>query len=69
MANRNRSNEDETDQDRVSAMADRLKLKGEAKRRYVHKHMTGLGYRPKTTYDPPGSDDDDDDDDDDNGFF
>lgn len=49
----------------VSAMAERLGLKGDDRRKYVHEHMTRGGYRMEPTYVP----NDDDDDDDSSGFF
>jgi hypothetical protein len=53
--------------DQVLSMADRLRLKGNDRRKYVHDHMTRGGYRMEPTYVP--ADDDDDDDDDDTPFF
>lgn len=54
--------DDADDFDTVSGMADRLKLKkgSRERQRYVHDHMTGLGYRMVPSY---VKDDDDDDDD------
>ena len=52
--------------DTVNAMADRLGLKGDRRRKYVHEHMTGAGYKMVPNYVP--DDEDDDDDDDDSGF-
>jgi hypothetical protein len=52
----------------VSAMADRLKLKGQERTKYVHDHMTRGGYRAIPQY-VPADDGDDDDDDDDTPFF
>jgi hypothetical protein len=52
--------------DRVLDMADRLGLKGNDRRKYVHEHMTRGGYRMEPTYVPA---DDDDDDQDDDPFF
>jgi hypothetical protein len=63
----------------VSAAAERLKLKGRDKAEYIHKHMTGFGYKANRTYSKPDDDEggsgggffsrsrkrDDDDDDDD----
>jgi hypothetical protein len=65
MASRNDKSEDD-DYASVSAMADRLKLKGKDRTKYIHDHMTGFGYRMVPSYVRA-----DDDDDDDNGgrFF
>jgi hypothetical protein len=52
--------------ERVSEMADRLGLKGQERRKYVHEHMTRGGYRMEPTYVPADGDDDDDDG---GGFF
>jgi hypothetical protein len=62
MVNRN-DKEDDDDYASVSQMADRLKLKkGSRERaRYIHDHMTGLGYRMQPSYVRPDEDDDDDD--------
>lgn len=54
--------------DSVSAMADRIGLKGREKSRYVHEHMTRGGYRAVPSY-VPADDEDDDEDDDNGGFF
>lgn len=67
----------EADQDyeHVVTLADRLGLKGRDREDYIHKHMTGFGYKAKRTYHKPEDDDkrsggffgrsrDDDDDDD-----
>jgi hypothetical protein len=61
MVNRN-DKEDDDDMESVNRMADRLKLKkGSRERaRYVHDHMTGLGYRMQPSYVRPDDDDDDD---------
>lgn len=48
----------------VTSMADRLGLKGNDRRKYVHEHMTRGGYRMEPTYVPDDTRDDDDDDDD-----
>ena len=53
----------------VSAMADRLKLKGQERTKYVHDHMTRGGYRAIPQYVPADDGDDDDDDSDDTPFF
>ena len=39
-----------TDLETVTAMAERLKLKGKEKSQYIHDHMTGLGYRSEPHY-------------------
>jgi hypothetical protein len=52
----------------VSAMADRIGLKGGEKQKYVHDHMTRGGYKAVPQY-VPADDADDDDDDDDKPFF
>jgi hypothetical protein len=54
--------------DRVAEMADRLKLKGEERGRYVHEHMTRGGYKAVPNY-VKADDDGDDDDDKGSGFF
>lgn len=68
MARDDREDKDTEDFDHVSSMADRLKLKkGSRERsRYIHDHMTGLGYRMVPSY---VKDDDDDDDDSRGGRF
>ena len=48
----------------TEAAADRLGLKGKDRTEYIHKHMTGFGYKSKRTYFR-----DDDDDSDGGGFF
>jgi hypothetical protein len=66
---RKKSQEDtDSDYRSVSAMADRLGLKGEGRERYVHKHMTTLGHSAQRRY-VPAKEDKDSDDDDDDGFF
>lgn len=46
----NRDDEDEDSTfDEVSAMADRLGLKGPKKQAYIDDHMQGLGYEPVQT--------------------
>jgi hypothetical protein len=52
--------------DSVNAMADRLKLTGKDRSRYVHEHMTRSGYRAVPQY---VKDDSDDEDDGGSGFF
>ena len=54
--------------DSVSAMADRLKLAGSERSRYIHEHMTRGGYKAVPQY-VLADDDDDDDDDKGSGFF
>jgi hypothetical protein len=58
------ADQDDDFHDRVLEMADRIGLKGNDRRKYVHDHMTRGGYRMEPTYvpDDDGSDDDDDDD-------
>lgn len=51
----------------VSAMADRIKLTGQDRTKYIHDHMTRGGYKAIPQYVP--ADDKDDDDDDDSPFF
>jgi hypothetical protein len=70
----------ESDLTAVTAQAKRLGLTGEERTEYIHKHMTGYGYKARRTYVVPkdsgsrrgggffgagGSDSDDDEDDDD----
>lgn len=50
--------------DSVAAMADRLELTGNARRKYIHEHMTRGGYRMEPTYVRDDGDDDDGQDDD-----
>ena len=70
MARSKRDDSDDNDDlTHVTGMADRLKLKGKPRQDYIHKHMVGLGFKPRVTYDPPGAGDDDDDEDDGSGFF
>jgi hypothetical protein len=57
------SDENDGDYESVAAMADRLSLTGTRRQKYIHEHMTGLGYRMQPTYVPGGDDDDDDDED------
>ena len=54
---------DDTDDlhDQVLAMADRLKLTGNDRRKYIHEHMTRGGFRMEPTYVKDDGDDDDDD--------
>lgn len=63
------SDKDDDMHDRVLEMADRLGLKGNDRRKYVHDHMTRAGYRMEPTYVPGGDDSDDDDDGPDDPFF
>jgi hypothetical protein len=51
----------EKDLRRVTASAERLKLKGKEKATYIHEHMTGFGYKPQTSYIHPDDDDDEND--------
>ena len=62
------SDKDDDMHDRVLEMADRLKLDGNDRRKYVHDHMTRAGYKMEPTY-VLGGDDDDDDDGPDDPFF
>lgn len=63
------NNDDDDDLlERVSSMADHLKLKGNDRRKYIHDHMTRSGYRMEPTY-VRDDDGDDDDDDTDEPFF
>jgi hypothetical protein len=60
-----RDEDDDDFFDVVSATADRLKLKGRDRSKYIDDHMTGAGYRriqSKESYQRPERDDDDDDD-------
>lgn len=57
------ADDDTQDYDTVAAMADRLKLTGDERTRYIHRHMTGLGYRMEPSYVPRDDENDDDDDD------
>jgi hypothetical protein len=52
--------------DSVTAMAERLGLKGKERTTYIHEHMTRSGYRAVPQYVKA---DDDDDDDGGSGFF
>ena len=61
------SKDDDDLYDSVSAMADRLKLKGKERGTYIHEHMTRSGYRAVPNY--VKADDDDDDDDGGSSFF
>ena len=47
---RNDDKEENDDFAAVSRMADRLKLKGRDRAKYVHDHMTGFGYRMVPSY-------------------
>ena len=53
--------------DDVSAMADRLKLTGSDKRRYIHEHMTRSGYKAVPTY--VLAEDEDEEEEEESGFF
>jgi hypothetical protein len=50
----------------VTAMADRLKIKGKERQTYIHEHMTRGGYRAVPNYVKA---DDDEDEDKGSGFF
>jgi hypothetical protein len=54
--------------DAVNSMADRLKLTGSDRTKYVHDHMTRGGYKAVPQY-VPRDDKDDDEGDDDTPFF
>ena len=54
---RNDDKSEDDDYASVSRMADRLKLKGRERSKYIHDHMTGFGYRMVPSY---VRDDDDD---------
>ena len=60
MARNDEKDEGNADFDHVAKMATRLKLKGRERDRYVHQHMTGLGYKMVPSYVHPDDDDDDD---------
>jgi hypothetical protein len=62
------SDKDDDLQDTVSAMADRLGLKGKERQGYIHEHMTRSGYRAVPTY-VLDDQDDEDDEEDSGGFF
>jgi hypothetical protein len=59
--------DDDTMYDDVSAMADRLRLKGRERERYIHEHMTRSGYRavPNYVLDEEGDEDEEGE----GGFF
>jgi len=59
---RDEKDEGNEDFDTVSRMAQRLKLKGRERDRYIDQHMRGLGYRSVPTYVRPDDGDDDDED-------
>jgi hypothetical protein len=44
------SDEENEDFDTVSAMADRMRLEGKDRQRYIHEHMDRLGYDAVPTY-------------------
>jgi hypothetical protein len=54
----------ENDLSSVTKAAERLGLKGRDRKEYIDKHMTGFGYRRKTTYERS-----DDNDNNGGGFF
>ena len=62
-------NEEDTLYDDVSAMADRIGLKGPDKQKYIHEHMTRSGYRAIPTYVRADEDEEDEEDDSGSGFF
>lgn len=41
----------------VTAQADRLKLTGKDRSEYIHRHMTGFGYKSRRSYFTPDEDD------------
>jgi hypothetical protein len=47
---RNDDKDENDDYVSVSRMADRLKLKGRERSKYIHDHMTGFGYRMVPSY-------------------
>jgi hypothetical protein len=59
-----RDDEEDDTFDRISEMADRLKLSGGKRDNYIHNHMSDLGYKRVTNRESyvPAKDDDDDDD-------
>lgn len=61
MAKDDYDKDDNEDFDTVSRMAQRLKLKGRERDRYIDQHMRGLGYQSVPTYVKADDDDDDDD--------
>lgn len=64
MAGRNDKDDENEDYASVTRMADRLKLKGRDRSKYIHDHMTGFGYRMVPSYVR-----EDDDNDSDTRFF
>ena len=64
----NVSDKDDDLQDSVTAMADRMGLKGKERQNYIHEHMTRGGYRAVPTYVLDDRDDEDDEEDS-GGFF
>lgn len=48
----------DTDLEAVTAQANRMKLTGKDRERYIHEHMTRYGYKAKRTYYEPEDDDD-----------
>jgi hypothetical protein len=50
----------------VTAMADRMGLEGDARDRYIHKHMQMFGYKPRMDWDEPDGNEEQEDD---NDFF
>lgn len=59
MARSDDKNDEQDDYESVSRTADRLRLKGRDRSRYIDEHMRGFGYRMVPSY---VRDDDDDDD-------
>lgn len=50
MASKDDKDEATLDLEAVNKAADRLKLKGRDRSEYVHKHMTGYGYKSRRSY-------------------
>lgn len=59
----NDTNDSDQDYESVSKMADRMGLKGRDREKYVHEHMTSLGYSSRRSYYTPEDEDDDGDND------
>jgi hypothetical protein len=59
MPARDDKDDSQHDYESVAAMADRLKLKGKDRNRYIHEHMTGIGYRMVPSYVREEEDEDD----------
>lgn len=60
-----RDNDDDNLQEQVESMADRLKLKGKQRSKYIHEHMLQGGYRAEPHY----VRDEEEDEDEGSGFF